>query len=255
MQGYTEAARQTIEEVVQEAPNDGDVLATAGTLISEEGDWVAATEYLRAAVNSGSAFDEKALTLLGMLLVSRGEYGEASDYLMRALALNESNPRARLFRAVCLRERGLYEEAVQELDPLLKSSGPVAGQAAIEAARAYLAMDDPARATQSLQQAIQLGASGPGLYTLQGRAYARSGEKVAAREAFRKAIQADTKYAPAHLEFGLYFLREGAPSEAVSRLERYLELIDPTFEDTRAEEVRTLVAQLKESLNAVEGAT
>ena len=254
-QGHSAAARQAIEEVVREMPDDGNVLATAGTLMSEEGDWVAATEYLRAAVNSGSAFDEEALTLLGILLVSEGEYSEASDYLMRALALNESNARARLFRGVCLREQGLYDEAVQELEPLTRISGPVAAEAAIETARAYLAMDDPARATQSLQQAIQLGASGAALYTLQGRAYARAGEKVAAREAFRKAIQADTSYAPAHLEFGLYFLQEGAPSEAVSRFERYLELIDPTFEDARADEVRTLVAQLKESLQAIEGAT
>jgi len=255
MQGYTEAARQAIQDVLQETPNNGNVLATAGTLISEDGDWITATEYLEAAVNSETAFEKEALTLLGILLVSQGEYGEASDYLMRALADDETNPRARLFHAVCLREQGLSEEAIQELDPLVKASGPIAAQAAIEMGRAYLAMDDPARASQSLQQAIQLGASGAALYTLQGRAYARAGEKVAAREAFRKAIQADTNYAPAHLEFGLYFLQEGAPSEAVSRFERYLELIDQTFEDTRADEVRTLVAQLKESLDAMEGAT
>ena len=171
-------------------------------------------------------------------------------YLARAQAINESNPRARLFLAVCQREQGLYEEAIQELDPLVKASGPLAAQAAVELGRTYLAMDDPARATQSLTQAVQLGASDAALYTLQARAYARAGEDVAARDAFRKAIQADTKYAPAHLEFGLYFLETGNPAEAVGRFERYLELTDPASKDTRAEEVRTLLTQLKESLKS-----
>lgn len=254
-QGYVEAARQTIQEVLQEAPNDGAVLATAGILASEQGDVAGATEYLRSAVNSGTGFDEDALTLLGILLVSQGQFSDARDYLARAQAINESNPRARLFLAVCQREQGLYEEAIQELDPLVKASGPLAAQAAVELGRTYLAMDDPARATQSLTQAVQLGASDAALYTLQARAYARAGEDVAARDAFRKAIQADTKYAPAHLEFGLYFLETGNPAEAVGRFERYLELTDPASKDTRAEEVRTLLTQLKESLKATEGAT
>ncbi len=255
MQGHSETARQYIEQVLAEAPNDGDVLATAGVLASGEDDWIAATEYLRAAVNSGTGFDSEALTHLGILLISRGEFSEARDYLSRALALDETNRRARFFHAVCQREQGFHDLAVQELDPLVKSPGPLAAQAAVETGRVYLAMDDPARALQSLEQAIQLGGSDAALYTLQGRAYARSGEATAARDAFRKAIQADGTYAPAHLEFGLYSLERGAPSEAVGMFERYLELIDPAYKDARAEEVRTLVAQLKEALDATGGAT
>jgi len=253
-QGHTESAHQAIQKVLEEAPSDGDVLATAGLLASEENDWIGATEYLKSAVDSGTALEGDALTQLAILLISRREFEEARGYLERALALDENNLRARLFLAVCQREQGLHEAALQQLEPLLKTSGPLAAEAAVEAARVHLAMDDPARATQSLQQAIQLGGSDAALYTLQGRAYARSGEAVAARDAFRKALQTDSAYAPAHLEFGLFYLERGEPTEAVRMLERYLELIDPATEDAHAEEVRTLVAQLKESLDATGGA-
>ncbi|MGI6461894.1 MAG: tetratricopeptide repeat protein [Candidatus Hydrogenedentales bacterium] len=255
MQGHTESARQAIQKALEEAPNDAEVLAAAGMLASEENDWIAATEYLKAAVNEGTVLEGGALTELAILLISRREFAEARGFLERALALDDTNQRARLFFAVCQLEQGLPEAALQQLEPLLKTTGPLAAEAAVEAARAQLAMNDPTRATQSLQQAIQLGGSSAALYTLQGRAYARTGEAVAAREAFRQALLADQAYAPAHLEFGLFYLERGESTEAVRMLERYLELIDPASKDARIEEVRTLVAQLKGALDATGNAT
>lgn len=255
LRGYTSAAQRAIQEIVAYAPNDGDVLATAALIASEEADWIAATEYLRAAVDSGTGFDDEALTHLGILLVSRGRFSEAKGYLGRAKALDETNRRAQLFHAVCQRELGLYEEAMRELDPLVRTTGPLAAQAAVEMARVHLVLNDPVRAMQSVQQAIDLGATGATVHTLQGRAHARAGEHAAARDAFRRAMQADAEYAPAYLEFGLYFLQQGAMSDAIEQFERYLGLIDPDIDDAHADEVRTLVAQLKETVGAAQGAT
>jgi tetratricopeptide (TPR) repeat protein len=255
LQGYTQAARNTMGEVLNQAPNNGDALAAAGILAAEENDYIAATEYLRAAVESGTSFDAEALTHLGILLISQGEFADAREQLKRAMTLDPANDRARFFHAVCQRERGLYEEAIRELDPLMKGSGPLAGQAAVETARAYLAMDDAVRAAENAERAIEMGGSDAALYTVLGRAYARSGEDTAAGDAFRKALSADSEYAPAYLEFGLYHLKRDNTREAVRRFKQYLELIDPDFEGARVEEVRTLVAQLEESLAAAQGAT
>ena len=73
------------------------------------------------------------------------------------------------------------------------------------------------------------------------------GDVEGARAAFRKAIQSDAAYAPAHLENGLLLVQRQDIAEGVRELERYIAAVDATDPDAGVPQVQALIDQLQRS--------
>ena len=72
-------------------------------------------------------------------------------------------------------------------------------------------------------------------------------DMTGAREAFRRAIQVDSGYAPAHLENGLLYIKRAQYVDGIRALESYLKLVDPALPDARTNEIRNLIQQIRQT--------
>ncbi len=233
-------------------PTAPDTLAAAGIVAAMQGDKVEATAKLQAAVEAKTAISDEALTRLGLLLIEQGNFGEAYTRLNDAVTMNGDNMTAKYFRAVCMDRQQLTSQALAEYEALVERANPYQTKAAVQAARMSLAQQNSERALQTLGRVPP--PSTPGdvaeLETVRGRAYMLQGDVDSARDAFRKATQADPNYAPGHLETGLLLIQRQDIQEGVRELERYLNLVDETDPDAGAAEVKALIEQLRRSVDA-----
>ncbi len=223
------------------------VAVAQGLLYSLKGEVNAAAERLLAATGTGTELKSKALVQLGLLLIAQGKIAEAQACFDQVLAAAPENQHARFYRAVCLDLRRSTREALTEFDAISRAGGPLANEAAVQASRIYLLMNEIQLGLEASDRAQQLGANSPAFYTIRGRILARNGQINEARESFRNAMRSDPSYAPVHLENGLLFIQTGQIAEGLAELQAYLELIDPNLPDARVNEVRGLIQQLQDA--------
>lgn len=230
------------------ASENPDITAVRGLVAGMEGYTDAATQNLEEAVEGQTAFREAALTQLGMLMMKTGDFDSASRYFRRALSIDSTDSSARFFRALCLESQRLDTEALAEFQDLAQSEGEYAAQAAAQAANIYIKQGEPSLAMETIERAMNLGATGPVVYTIRGRIFIQLGQSAQAREALRQAVNENPEYAPARLENGLLYIQRGMFEEGVNELRAYLSLVDPELPDARAEEIQALIDQLRESM-------
>jgi tetratricopeptide (TPR) repeat protein len=243
----------TAEEQLNTAdPASPDSQAAAGIVASLKGDKTNAAKKLQNAIAGHTSIEQEALTRLGLLLIEQGNFGEALTKLNDAATRDSSNATARYFRALCMDRQRLTAQALSEYESLAENPGPYQSRAAVQAARLHLTQQNADRALQIL------GRVGPSpsqsdtaeLETVRGRANMMLNDPEGALSAFRKAVQADSGYAPAHLEIGLVLIQRQDLSEGIRELERYLKLIDEKDPDAGASQVKALVDQLKRSVQS-----
>jgi hypothetical protein len=76
--------------------------------------------------------------------------------------------------------------------------------------------------------------------------FLKSGDINAAQAEYNKAIQLDSSYPAAHLENGLWYVKNKVLSQGLMELQRYLELVGKDVEGT--DKVMVLVEQLQQAM-------
>lgn len=236
--------------------SEADTVAVRGLLNAIKGDREKAIADLKSAVDGNTSIRDEAQTRLGLLLIEEGVFAEAMSHLEDAVRSDPTNATAKYFLAVCKERQRLTAQALSEFETIAETSGPYQSRAAVQAARLHLAQANPDRALQVLNRAPAPATPTDvaELETVRGRAHMALGDLDSARDAFRKALQADANYAPAHLENGLLLVQRQDLSEGIRELERYLKLVDPEQPDAGVSEVRALVSQLQRSVESGGGA-
>jgi tetratricopeptide (TPR) repeat protein len=247
MKGDIDAASGALAIARQQPANAGDASAALGFANGKAGKLDEAVEAFRAAASGDASVKNLALTRLGVLLVSQGKVEEAQPFLSEAVAANKDDALAQFFHGVCLESRGLTPEAINAFESVAAKRNSLTNEALVRLGELQLAQGNQDKAMQYAQQAETAGVTGPALSTILGRIHAALGEEDKAAEYFEKAIKSDSAYAPAHLENGLLLVRREEVSEGVRELEQYLELIEPSQQGTKSEEVKTMVEHLKKT--------
>jgi tetratricopeptide (TPR) repeat protein len=249
LQNDLSAAEEQLAAADSSSP---DSLAAAGIVSSLKGDNARASKKLEDALAGNTSIPNEALTRLGLLLIEQGNFGEALARLSDAATKDPSNDTARYFRALCMDRQRLTAQALSEYDSISEKPGPFQSRAAVQAARLYLAQQNPDRALQILGRVPPPTVPGDvaELETVRGRASMMLNDPDGAQAAFRKATQADSSYAPAHLEVGLVLIQRQDISEGLRELERYLKLVDENDADAGVSQVKALAEQLRRSVDA-----
>ncbi len=97
-------------------------------------------------------------------------------------------------------------------------------------------------AKTQIEEAARLDPTGAGRYFYNfGAILVKSGRGLDAREAFRRAIEADPDYADAHFQYGLWLLQDGEKNRARDQFRTYLRLAP---DGAHAQESRKLLEVL-----------
>jgi tetratricopeptide (TPR) repeat protein len=244
---YTEARQALARAEEQGAP--ADLLAAAeGLVYALSGEAEPALERLETAAQSAELLQNEALTQMGLLMLQQSRFNAAESVLQQSVDSGQAQDAGRFFHALALRAEGLTQEALPELELIMEGAGDYAAPAAVQTARIFLDLDQPANAQDALTRAQELGADSAMYYTIQGRLYARQDNVNDARDAFDRALRADPTYAPARLEMGLLYVRRGQTPQGIQELQEYLRLVNPELPDTRIAEVEALIEQLQKTV-------
>jgi tetratricopeptide (TPR) repeat protein len=249
LQDNLTGAEREIGGAVANQPGDADALAALGIVASLKNDAAGAATRLQEAINAGTSIAPEVRTRLALLYVNEGKYREALEHLDQALAGQPGNSTAKYFRAVCLENLRMTQQAQADYESLIAEAGPFQAKAAVQSARIDLALQNADRALSTLNRVTtqQSGLDGAGFETVRGRALWRIADVSGASDAFRKAIQSDPDYAPAHLEMGLLQIEQGNLSEGIRELDRYLSLVDASDPESGADKIQSLIEQLRQS--------
>lgn len=242
-------ADRALRAALQEAPGNADLRAAAGFVAALQGDNDTAEAQLTEALQGDTSLEKEAALQLGLLHLRAGRFDQASRQFQEVIRLDNNHDGAKFYQAIARQGMGLRPEALGTFETLMRTDrSPYAGPSALRAAALYLAEGDTDRALDAVERAARAGTTGAEYHTTRGRVLARMQRTSEAQDAFRAAVQADSDYAPAHLETGLLYVRRNMMPEGIRALERYVETIDPTLPDARVEEVQALIDQLQRSV-------
>lgn len=247
LQGDYRQAEATLAEALQQGGSAPAVQATLGFVANQQGQFPVAIDRLRQGTLGDIDIKAQASTQLGILLLAEGDAAGAQQALNEAYNRDSTNGVVRFFRALAMRARGLQPEALVEFEGLAATEDPMAAEAAVQAAQIYLATGDRDKAREQIERAGVLNATGPVYFTTRGRVAAARDDLATAQESFRRALQADPNFAPAHLEQGLLLVRRELLSQGIKELERYVELVGPNQPEAHADEIALLIEQLRQA--------
>ena len=252
LKGNYDDARLLLERAASQPEQGSDALAALGFAASLNGKPDVAVDHLRAALDRNTSARRQVLTRLGVLLVSQGRLEEARGYLADAAAANKDDVQAQFFHGVCLEGLGLTPEAINAFELAAQKQGPLAAEALLRIGELQLVQGSPQKAREAVDKAETAGLSSAALFTVRGRIDAAINEDDRARENFQRALKIDPKYAPAHLENGLLYIKKQAIEDGVKELKNYLSLVDPNQAGTRAAEVEAMISHLQQAAGNVE---
>jgi len=141
-----------------------------------------------ARASAVAPWSSRALATEADAEIHRGRYQRALDLLDRALELNDNFLEARLERSRCLASLGRNDEAVAELEPLLKASPDNNWVALRYAEIVELASGDYNAAERRLQTVISRNPSFGQAWMLLGTVLTRAGQTGDAVSLYREAI-------------------------------------------------------------------
>lgn len=249
MEGDIEAARQHLNRIRDAASADGDIAAAIGAVANLAGDTAESRAYLQQALEQGASVANIARARLGLLLLMEGNPQAAHPLLEQAARGAAPVPEAAFLDSLARYAMGQRAVAMTGLEAVVEQGGTLAAEASALLAALYLDAGNASRARDSLAYARQNNAPRALVETLEGRLQLAEGDESGAQAAFRRAVEADPAYGGARLEMGLLYIRRGAINEGVRELERYLELVQDDPAAVRANEIRVLVQQLRQTTN------
>ena len=230
------------------AGTDPTATAASGFVAGLGGNAADALDKFKAAA-TGPQPNIQAMTRLGMLLAADGQYEEARKYLTDALAADKTNATARFYYGLCLQAAGLPADAAREFETAAESAQgqpTLAADAWLCAGDLYVTAGNAPKAIDCLDRANKAGQNSAPYYTAKARQASLSGDTNAAREALRKAMQLDSKYAAAYLESGLLYVKQQLFAEGVADLDRFLAMAGPVHSGSPLDGVLVLLEHLKQ---------
>lgn len=225
-----------------------EAMAGLGFVALMQGDTVDAPRRLSEAVAAGQFPSAAQVHLaLGRMQLEQGTFADAQISLESALNADPNNRHARFLHGLCLQARGRTQEALTDFETLMNTAGDFAGEAAIQAADAYLVLDSLDRARRALDAAARNGVKTAAFFAAQGRLALASQDDEGALQNFDTAVRTDASYAGAYLERGLLHIRREAIAPGLADLDTYLKLVGDQVSGARIEEVRALADQLRQT--------
>ncbi|MCC7537125.1 MAG: tetratricopeptide repeat protein, partial [Deltaproteobacteria bacterium] len=273
-------ARAAFEEAIRLNPRDAVAMYYLGATLHRQGELQAAEQRYRAAIR----IDGRRPAVhndLGLLLRQTERLPDAITSLRRAVQLRRDFGEAHYNLAMALEEHGdvdaaesSYRDAVRLLprEPMARANlglllvgrgerEPAARlfREALPMARRNRAVllalgnglrraGDAAGAVEALRLAVATGGDPtPALLTELALAELASGDRPAAERSARRAIGVDPRYPMAHYVLGSMLAARAAYADALTEMQRFLEL-EPSGE--RAEEARRRVEAIRQAMRA-----
>jgi cellulose synthase operon protein C len=166
--------------------------------------------------------DSEAAAVLARLAIRRGDYDGARK-LLEPVASEDPTGEAALELGLLLHRLGRRDEAAPLLAGVFRrGSGGADAEALFRAARAAQAMDRPRDAHEIYRAAASM-APDPGIETAWGALLYDKHQFGEALQSFKKALEIDPRWAPAHAGVALTLAQEN-PSAAAEAAHRALEI-------------------------------
>lgn len=200
-------------------------------------------EAIKVAGQVAAAYPDDALSaaLLGSAYYNTGRSAEATEHLLKCLALNPAQVDAYEILARVAYEKGDPEESARRCRQALKHAPPTS-EILNRLGRSLLDLGQSAEAVAILEQATALPQSTAESHYLLGQAHLQSGNLAPAKTGFLNAIARVPGHTQAH--FGLYTTcqRLGQPEEAARYREQFqrLEALDRQALNDRSAQEDTL---------------
>lgn len=149
-------ARQLLELLLSENPNDPDIQYNLGMLCTEMGELARAIDLLTKCSLSRPDF-ANVFVALGFATFQKGEYTAAKAHLVHALKLEPDNPYAHRNLGGVYGKQGNYTEAILHLKRAYELN-PDDVHAAYGLGHSYLEAGEPDKADDYLKKVIEMGA-------------------------------------------------------------------------------------------------
>jgi tetratricopeptide (TPR) repeat protein len=173
-------------------------------------------EEAEALARARPASDSDAAAILARLAIRRGQNEEALKLLEPAAAAAASGEAA-LELGLLLQSLGRAQEALPHLNRVFRQGGTGGNpESLVRAARAAQALPNRAQDANALFRAAAGGRVHPVIETAWGRLFYEKYDLAEAFKSFKQAIEADGKWAPAHVGLAQALADENATAAAAS---------------------------------------
>jgi protein O-GlcNAc transferase len=190
--GNLRQAEHFCKIVIDEQPDNSEILYLLGIIYAQLEDYDSAIQYIERSLYV-KADNADAHFAIGIALKQKGSIDEAISYLQKAITLNPCNTEAYSNLGICLQAKGLTDEAITQY-----------------------------------QKALHLNPNLAGICNNLGMAHQEKGFFDEALECYQKAVTIEPHLAEAHYNLGNLLYREGKQSEALVAYDKAIE-INPKF--------------------------
>lgn len=186
---------------------------------------------------------------IAKIRIQLGDFHPAELLLKQILEEDPANALGRYLLGLTIHAQGRANEALTQYQLLIRADNGYEGEAAIQVASLQLVLNHIDEAQRAMSVARRAKLFTPTYYTVQGRLYMANESPDQARQAFTTALKMDPSYAPAYMERGLYYIAQSNFKAGLEDLKRYLNLLGPNMQGTKARDIRMLANQLHSTVN------
>ncbi len=158
----------------------------------------------------------------GLARARAGDLEESDKYLKESVRLDQYQATARIVLMLRMRNKGQYQEALDEGHALLKLV-PRNVDVYREMAETYVAMGDLDKAIEMLDKTVQMQPGSPIRLVNRGLVLLRKGRAQDAALDFQSALAVEPDNFQAHSQLGFMYAQVGAVDDAVYHFEQALE--------------------------------
>lgn len=202
-QGDTKAAIIQLKNVVQQQPDHAGARLMLGQIYVESGDMPSAEKELRRARELG-AMPETVLPALGKALLLQGQY----DRLLKEIPDDPGNGMVLALRGHALLGLDRTEDARTQFRRALQRQ-PELSEATLGLARVALLANQPAQASQLVDQAIRQDPAGVEPLRMKGDLERARSESAAARQSYQKILTLKPNNVQARVDIANLDIQEG----------------------------------------------
>jgi tetratricopeptide (TPR) repeat protein len=185
------------------------------------GDLSSAVENLKA-VHGKDPQNLQTLTLLSDCYLQLGQNKEVIELLTSVQKANPDNPTFNYLLGTALVRSGKVAEGQLMVDQILKNGNSAEAHMLMGTTK-YM-VKDFAGALAEFQQAVNLNANLPDLYSYYGMALMVTGDQAGARKAFERELQADPNNFESNLQMGVVLRQDEENEQALQYLKRALQV-------------------------------
>ena len=180
--GRAEEAQPVFDRLLERHGDSAELQVLLGQAHAHQGDYTAAIESLRRALQLQPKVAE-ANTTLGIIYLKQGRLPEAREALRTELATHPNDARARQTLATVLDLEGDYDQALEVLRPLVRAK-PDFADGRYLFGKVLLAKGAAAEAVEELRAAVRLAPEDANAHYQLGQAYQKLGQSDLAEQHF-----------------------------------------------------------------------